>query len=151
MSTILPTISTSCIAISAVLVAIGWRKIATGNRESHQKFMLTGAFFALAFFIIYTSKTLFVGNTPFAGPDHLKPLYTIFLLFHIVLSTSAAVFGLVTITLAFRKNFARHRKIGPVTASIWFVAAITGVALYTLLYVLFPGSETTGLLDAIFG
>lgn len=151
MSTILPTISTSCIAVSAVLVAIGWRKIVAGKRESHQKFMLTGAFFALAFFIIYTSKTLFVGNTPFAGPDNLKPLYTIFLLFHIVLSTSAAVFGLVTIALAFREKFARHRKIGPVTASIWFVAAITGVSLYILLYVLFPGSETTGLLDAIFG
>lgn len=84
-----------CIAISAVLVGIGWRKIAVGNRESHQKFMVAGALFALAFFVICMSKTIFVGNTQFGGPDHLRPVYAAFLLFHIVLATTAAVFGLV--------------------------------------------------------
>lgn len=151
MSFILPTISTSCIAISAVLVGFGWRKIAKGNRESHQKFMLSGAVFALTFFVIYVSKTLFVGNTQFGGPDDLRPVYLAFLLFHIGLATVAGAFGLVTIGLAFRKNFARHRKVGPITASIWFAAAVTGLMLYTLLYIMFPGGETTGLINAIFG
>jgi len=151
VSTILPTISTSCIVISAVLVGIGWRRIAAGKRESHGKFMVAGALFALAFFVIYVSKTLFVGNTQFGGPDHLRPVYTAFLLFHIVLATTAGAFGLVTIALAYRKRFAKHRRLGPVTASIWFAAAVTGVSLYTLLYVMYPGGETGSLLDAIFG
>jgi len=148
---ILPTISTSCIFVSAVLVAIGWRRIAAGNRESHQRFMTAGAVFALAFFIIYVSKTLFVGNTQFGGPDHLRPVYFAFLLFHIALATTAGAFGLVTLYLAFRERFAKHRKIGPVPASIWFAAAVTGLMLYTLLYVMYPGGETGSLLDAIFG
>lgn len=151
MSTILPTISTSCIAISAVLTGIGWRHIVKGNKDTHKRFMVAAALFALAFFVIYMSKTIFLGNTQFGGPDHLRPVYTAFLLFHIVLATTAAAFGLVTLALAFRERFAKHRRLGPITASIWFAAALTGVSLYTLLYVMYPGGETGGLLDAIFG
>ena len=119
--------------------------------ESHKKFMLAGAAFALLFFIIYLSKTVFVGSTQFGGPDNLKTAYVIFLLFHITLATVAAVFGIVTLTLAFKKSFAKHKKLGRVTAVIWFCSAISGVTVYTLLYILYPGGETSGLIDAILG
>ena len=49
---ILPTISTSCIVISAILVAIGWWQIAHRHVNTHKKVMLWAAFFALTFFII---------------------------------------------------------------------------------------------------
>lgn len=35
--TLLPTISTSFIVISAILVAIGWALIIRGKREAHKK------------------------------------------------------------------------------------------------------------------
>lgn len=41
---ILPTLSTSFIIISAILVAIGWRKIWKREIESHKKVMLSAAF-----------------------------------------------------------------------------------------------------------
>ncbi|RQN16532.1 DUF420 domain-containing protein, partial [Paraburkholderia tropica] len=44
-----------------------------------------------------------------------------------------------------------HRKIGPWALIIWFFTAITGVAVYVLLYVLYPGGETTSLLKATLG
>ena len=37
---ILPTISTSCIVISAILVAIGWRLIWKRQIDKHKKVML---------------------------------------------------------------------------------------------------------------
>lgn len=151
MQQLLPFISTLCIAISAVLVAIGWYQIRKGKRESHQRLMTAGAIFAVLFFTIYVSKTVFVGSTKFGGPEYLQPVYLIFLLFHIVLATVAAVFGLVTLYLGFKKNFRKHKKIGPYTSIIWFVAATTGVTVYLLLYILFPGGETGGLIEAIFG
>jgi putative membrane protein len=146
---ILPLINTSCIAISAVLVAIGWFQIVRGNKEVHKRFMLSGAFFALLFFILYMYKTIFVGSTQFGGPDHLKIAYLIFLLFHIVLSTVSAVFGVVTIWLAFKERFVTHRRIGRVTATIWLLTAATGVTVYVMLHVLYPGGEVGGLIDAI--
>ncbi|MBS7344713.1 MAG: DUF420 domain-containing protein, partial [Caryophanon sp.] len=97
---LLPTISTSFIAISAVLVAIGWILIAQRKVEAHKKTMIAAAIAAIIFFIIYASRTLFIGNTSFGGPDDLKIYYTVFLIGHIVLATSGAVFGLTTLWLA---------------------------------------------------
>ncbi|MBJ9990073.1 MULTISPECIES: DUF420 domain-containing protein [Paenibacillus] len=146
-----PTISTSFIVISAILVAIGWALIVQGKRDAHKKVMIWGAIAALLFFIIYVSRTAFVGNTSWGGSDEMKIYYQIFLIFHIVLATVAAVFGITTLVLAFRERFAKHRKWGRVTASIWFVTAITGVVVYVLLYVLYPGGHTKPVWDVILG
>ncbi|PAV29887.1 hypothetical protein CIL05_08385 [Virgibacillus profundi] len=147
----LPTISTFFILLSAVLVAIGWRFIIKGNAKAHKKTMISAAISALLFFIIYVSRTIFLGNTSFGGPDELKIYYTIFLIFHITLATTGAAFGIVTLTLALKRKIKIHRKIGPVTSIIWFFSALTGFAVYLLLYVFFEGGETTSMIKAILG
>lgn len=149
--TVFPTVSTSFIVISAVLVAIGWWLIIKGKREAHKKTMIAAAIAALLFFIVYVSRTLFVGNTSWGGPDNLKALYQVFLIFHIVLATVAAVFGLTTLTLGFKAKYAKHRKWGRVTSIMWFVTAITGVMVYVLLYVLYPGGHTMPVWKVILG
>ncbi|WP_410513310.1 DUF420 domain-containing protein [Paenibacillus sp. BR2-3] len=149
--TLFPTISTSFIVISAVLVAIGWRLIIKGKREAHKKAMIAAAVAALLFFIVYVSRTLFVGNTSWGGPEELSAIYHVFLIFHIVLATVAAVFGLTTITLGFKAKYAKHRKWGRITSVIWFVTAITGVMVYVLLYMLYPGGHTKPVWEVILG
>ncbi|GGA17211.1 MULTISPECIES: DUF420 domain-containing protein [Psychrobacillus] len=148
---VLPTISTFFIVLSAVLVAIGWVLVSQRKIEAHKKTMFAAAISALIFFIIYASRTIFIGNTAFGGPDDIKIYYTIFLVFHIVLATTGAVFGIVTIVLGLKNNIAKHRKIGPITSIIWFFVAITGVAVYLLLYVFYHGGETTSVIKAIIG
>lgn len=148
---IMPTISTGFIVLSAVLVAIGWGLIIKGKREAHKKTMVAAAIAAIAFFIIYVSRTIFVGNTAWGGPDELKTIYLVFLLFHIVLATVSAVFGITTLYLGFKAKYNKHRKLGRVTSVMWFVTAITGVTVYILLYVLYPGGHTKPVIDAIFG
>lgn len=149
--TVFPTVSTSFIVISAVLVAIGWWLIIKGKREAHKKTMIAAAIAALLFFIVYVSRTLFVGNTSWGGPDELKSIYQVFLIFHIVLATVAAVFGLTTLTLGFKAKYAKHRKWGRVTSIMWFFTAITGVMVYVLLYVLYPGGHTMPVWKVILG
>ena len=148
---ILPTISTIFIVLSAVTVAIGWWLIGQRKIEAHKKTMFIAAIFALIFFIIYMSRTIFMGNTAFGGPDNLKVFYTVFLVFHIFLATTGAVFGIVTLYTGYKNNLTRHKKLGPITSIIWFFTAITGVAVYLLLYVFFSGGETTSVLKAILG
>ncbi|MND87826.1 hypothetical protein D3C76_711750 [compost metagenome] len=149
--TVFPTISTSFIVISAVLVAIGWWQIIKGKRSAHKKTMIAAAVAALLFFIVYVSRTVFIGNTSWGGPDELKVYYQIFLVFHIVLATVAAVFGITTLTLGFKAKYAKHRKWGRVTSVIWFITAITGVAVYVLLYLLYPGGHTKPVWEVILG
>lgn len=148
---ILPLISTLLIVLSAILVAVGWRLIIKGEEEKHKKAMVSAAICALLFLIIYVSRTVFIGNTSFGGPDHIKIYYTIFLIFHIVLSITGAIFGIVTLRVAFKGNFTRHKKLGPITSIIWFFTAFTGVMVYLLLYVIYKGGETTSMIRAILG
>ena len=151
ISNVLPAISTSFIVISAILVAIGWSLAIKRRLAAHKKVMIAGSIAALLFFVIYMSRTIFVGNTEWGGPDHLKTAYMTFLFFHITLDTVAAVFGITTLTLAFRERFATHRIWGRVTSIIWFFTAITGVIVYVLLYLMYPGGHTKPVLDVLFG
>lgn len=148
---ILPTISTIFIVLSAITVAIGWVQISKRNIEGHKKTMFLAAIFAIIFFIIYASRTIFIGNTAFGGPDDIKIYYTIFLIFHITLATVGAVLGITSLITGYKNNLARHRKLGPITSIVWFFTAITGVAVYLLLYVFYHGGETTSVIKAILG
>lgn len=148
---ILPTISTTFIVLSAIMVAIGWVQISQKKIEAHKKTMMLAGVFAIIFFIIYASRTIFVGNTAFGGPDDLKIYYTIFLIFHITLATVGAVLGIISLYTGYKNKLDRHRKLGPITSIVWFFTAITGVAVYLLLYVFYHGGETTSVIKAILG
>ena len=148
---VLPTISTTFIVLSAIMVAIGWNLIRKRKIEAHKKAMLWAALFAVVFFIIYASRTVFIGNTSFGGPDEMKIYYTIFLIFHITLATIGAVMGIITLITGWKNNLEKHRKLGPITSIIWFFTAPTGVLVYLLLYVFYPSGETTSVIKAIIG
>ena len=72
--------------------------------------MLGAAFFALTFFIIYSIRTIFIGNTDFGGPDSVRTYYKIFLIFHVNLATIGGVLGLVQIITAFKDKFKWHEE-----------------------------------------
>ena len=148
---ILPTISTTFIVLSAITIAIGWWQIKQRKIEAHKKTMFIAGIFALIFFIIYATRTIFIGNTSFGGPENIKIYYTIFLIFHITLATVGAVFGLVSLFTGYKNKLKIHRKLGPITSFIWFFTAITGVAVYLLLYVFYKGGQTTSVIKAILG
>lgn len=148
---ILPTISTTFIVLSAILVAIGWGLIIKRKIEAHKKVMFAAGVAAVIFFIIYASRTIFIGNTAFGGPEDLKIYYTFFLIFHITLATTGAVFGIISLWTGYKNNMKLHRRIGPISSIIWFFTAITGVMVYLLLYVIYEGGETTSVFKAILG
>ena len=148
---ILPTISTTFIVLSGITVAIGWWQIKQKKIEAHKKTMFVASLFALIFFIIYASRTIFIGNTSFGGPDNIKIYYTVFLIFHITLATIGAVLGVISLITGYKNNLALHRRLGPITSIVWFFTSITGVAVYLLLYVFYHGGETTSMIKAILG
>ncbi len=148
---ILPYISTSCIILSAIFVAIGWRQINRGEKEAHKKSMIRAVWLAVAFFVIYMSRTVLIGTTEFGGPATMRTPYLIFLVFHIVLAAVAAVMGIVTLVYARKRRITDHRRIGPRTSVVWFVTAFTGVTVFLLLYVIYPPGPTTNLFWKMMG
>ncbi|POB09813.1 MAG: DUF420 domain-containing protein [Sulfobacillus thermosulfidooxidans] len=137
---------------SATLVAIGWYFIRHKQVEVHRKFMLSGATLGAVFFVSYLLSTFLVGDTFYGGPAKYNASYQIFLLIHILLATAAAVMGVITLRYALSERFNKHRKIAPWTATFWFIAAITGLAVFLLLFVIFPpGPTTKSLIQIIIG
>lgn len=135
-------ISTSCTVTSALLMAIGWKMIRLKRRNAHRNCMIASVLFAALFFTLYVYRTVAIGNTNFGGPAYLQPYYTGFLLFHVLLTVISPVLAITTMVYAWKENFEKHRKIGPWTARVWFVTAVTGLLVYLLLFVLFPEGET---------
>jgi uncharacterized membrane protein YozB (DUF420 family) len=41
--------------------------------------------------------------------------------------------------LAWKGRFDAHRRLGRITLPIWLYVSVTGVVIYLMLYVLFPG------------
>jgi len=107
--------------------------------------------FAALFFILYMFRTIFIGNTDFGGPDHLRPYYTAFLTIHIILTVISPVLAGMTLYFASKKKFDRHRVYGRLTARFWFVTAVTGVMVYLILFQIFPEGETTNMFRAYWG
>lgn len=150
MGFILATINTSFIILSAIFMAVGLKHIRNKQIELHEKWMKLAALAALIFFIGYVSKTVFIGSTQFGGPENLVPFYVTFLISHIVLSTTGGVLGAYQLYTGIKRKLSIHRRVGPVAAIIWFLTAITGIMVYLLLYIIYPGGGTSGLFDAIF-
>ncbi len=144
-----PAVNEGFMIVSAILIATGWVYIRRGERETHKKLMLTGSAFATAFFISYVLRTLLVGDTTFGGPHRYLMPYTIFLQAHATLATVAAIIGIITIRRALLGRFQLHRRIAPWTASVWLVAAASGLVVFLLLYVIYSPGSTTNLFRAI--
>jgi putative membrane protein len=137
---------------SATVVAFGWYFIRHKQVAVHRKFMLAGSTLGAVFFVSYLLSTFLVGDTYFGGPAKYNVSYQTFLLIHILLATAAAVMGVITLRYALKGRFRQHRKIAPWTATFWFIAAITGLAVFLLLFVIFPpGATTKSLIDIIVG
>lgn len=147
----LPTLSTALIVLSGVLVLIGWVLIKKQRPQAHKTVMIAASVSAVLFLVIYLSRTAIIGNTAFGGPDDVKVYYTVFLIFHICLATFGAVLGVLSLVSGLKDNLPRHRKLGPLTSTVWVFAALTGVAVYLLLYVFYKGGETTSMIKAILG
>ncbi|TCS92818.1 DUF420 domain-containing protein [Hazenella coriacea] len=147
----LALISTSCTASSAICMAVGWSMIRRGNKKAHRNLMISSVILAALFFTLYMYRTIFIGNTDFGGPAEYRSYYTAFLTFHIILTILSPILVVMTLIYAKKENFEKHRKIGPWAARVWFVTAITGVAVYLLLFQIFPEGETTNMFRAYWG
>lgn len=139
------------IVSSAIFIAIGWYMIRKGRIETHKRLMVTGSILAALFFISYVLKTLFVGDTTFGGPASMKGGYQAFLQAHSFLATVGGILGIISIRTALKARFGTHKKVGPWTATIWFITAATGLVVFVMLYVIYPSGTTTSLWNAWLG
>lgn len=140
---ILPTLNASLNALTIVWLVAGLIAIKNKRIEWHRWLMsaalLTSALFLTSYLIYHFGYRL---QNPFQGEGWTRPVYFFILFSHIILAIVNLPMILMTFTLGWRRRDDRHRAWARWTWPVWMYVSITGVLVYLMLYVWFPGQES---------
>jgi protein SCO1 len=141
----LPAINSGLNGSCALLLALGWFLIRSGDVRGHVTCMISGVVVSALFLGCYLFYHYHVGSVPFRGVGPIRLVYFTILFSHTTLATLGVV-PLVSLTLAraLQRRFDRHAAIARVTFPIWMYVSITGVVIYLMLYQM-PVSSSPGL------
>jgi uncharacterized membrane protein YozB (DUF420 family) len=96
---------------------------------------MTGALgVSAAFLVSYLIYHAQAGSVRFQGQGWIRTVYFAILLTHTILAAAVLPLVLVTLHLALKKKFDRHRRIARWTFPIWAYVSVTGVVVYLMLY-----------------
>lgn len=131
----LPHVNASLNTLSAVLLVSGYLAIRRKNKARHASLMLLSFAVSVLFLTSYLIYHYQAGHTAYEGEGVLRAVYFTVLISHVVLAAVVPVLALITLYLAFRERFERHRRIARWTFPIWLYVSVTGVVVYLMLYV----------------
>lgn len=138
VETLLPAWNALLNGTAAVLLLLGYRAIRAGERERHQRLMVSAVAVSAVFLVSYLVRVALTGTHRFPGEGALKWLYLAILLSHTVLAVAAAPMALRSLFLGWKGRFADHRRLARVTFPVWLYVSVTGVVVYLLLYQVAP-------------
>jgi protein SCO1/2/putative membrane protein len=131
----LPALNATLNGTSALLLAVGWVLIRTGNIRAHAACMLSAISTSSLFLASYLIYHFHVGSVPFQGAGVIRLVYFSILLSHTLLATFGVVPLVATaLVYALRRKFDRHSRVAKLTFPIWMYVSLTGVIIYVLLY-----------------
>ncbi len=85
----------------------------------------------LASYLLYHSHA---GSVRFQGQGWIRPVYFGILISHTILAAVILPLVLITLRLALKKQFIRHKRVARWTLPLWLYVSTTGVLVYLLLY-----------------
>lgn len=136
----LPAVNAGLNATAASLLLAGWIAIRRKHQRAH-KFLMISAFAASALFLVcYLTYHYVHGDTRYAGHGPLKVVYLLLLASHVLLSMPVVPMALTAFYFAYRRQFARHRRVTRWLAPIWLYVSVTGVLVYFMLRGSLPSS-----------
>ncbi|CAN5678864.1 hypothetical protein BH09PLA1_BH09PLA1_22320 [soil metagenome] len=135
----LPPINATLNAASAVLLAVAYVLIKRNRVHLHAYTMITALLCSAAFLVCYL---IYHFNVPAKSVGLPKGLfrtgYLTMLATHVVLAVAMLPMIVMTLFRAYRRDWAKHKKIARPTWWIWMYVSVTGVIIYVVLYHLVP-------------
>ena len=135
----LPAVDATLNGTAAVLLTTGFVLIKVRRIALHRLAMLSAFAVSVAFLacnLIYHLQT--GARTPFGGTGIVRTLYFSILITHILLAMAIVPLILITLTLALRGQFSRHRAWARWTFPLWYYVSLSGVLVYFFLYKWWP-------------
>ena len=129
-----PLLNTSLIVMSGLFLVAGYVLIRRRQVAWHHRSMLTATVFAAGFLVVYVTRYLTFGSKLFPGDGVSRILYFAILIPHIIIAIAVAPLAFITIRRALRGRYAKHRQIARVTVPLWIYVALSGWAVYWMLF-----------------
>lgn len=130
----LPALNAGLNALALVCLLAGWRFIRRRQIGRHKAAMLSATACSVVFLVSYLIYHYHVGSVRFEGTGWIRTLYLTILATHTVLAATVPFLAAVVLTLAFRNNFRRHKRLARWALPIWIYVSVTGVVVYWMLY-----------------
>jgi putative membrane protein len=130
----LPALNATLNAISAVLLVTGYVLIRTRRPIAHRNVMIAALVSSILFLTSYLVYHAQVGSKHFPGTGTVRTVYLVILATHTVLAAAVPFLAGITVWRAWRRSFARHKRIARWTLPIWLYVSVTGVVVYWMLY-----------------
>lgn len=141
---IFPHLNAAMNALSSVFLMAGFYFIMKRDISRHRACMLTASIVSAVFLVSYLShhalRTYYfgIGPTRFTGTGLSRPIYFTILTSHTVLAAVVGPFVLLTLWRGLKGKFDAHRRIARLVFPVWLYVALTGVAVYLMLYQIYP-------------
>jgi len=132
--TFLATLNASLNAAALVFLSAGYVFIRRKDVARHRLCMVTAFGISCVFLVSYLIHHARVGSVTYAGPPSLRPLYLAVLVPHVIFAAAVPVLAVLTIRLALKGDFVRHRRIARITWPIWIYVSVSGIVVYWMLY-----------------
>jgi putative membrane protein len=133
----LPAVNATLNGTSALLLVAGYVAIRRGRQSTHRALMLSALGASALFLTSYLFYHYLAGTTRFAGTGLARPVYFTVLTSHTILAMVIVPLVIVTLVLALRGRFPRHRRIARWTFPLWLYVSVTGIVVYLMLYQLY--------------
>jgi len=134
----LPAVNATLNGLSAILLATGFVCIKRKKVAAHRACMIAAFSTSVLFLICYLTYHFLGGFTKFQNPAWFRGYYLTLLATHTILAVVIVPLILVTLHRAWKERFELHKKIARWTWPLWMYVSVTGVAVYLILYQIFP-------------
>ena len=120
-------------------MAKGYRKAKSKQIAEHRTWMLLAFSASSLFMILFVARYSLYGTTAFRGSGVSLWFYRIVFYAHEPLAVVNVPVVAVALITGMKRSVRMHREIAPAAFRIWFFVSITGLAVFTLLYLGNPG------------
>ena len=131
---LLPTVNACLNALSAGFLFAGWRAIRARNVGLHWRCMVSATASSGLFLAFYLIRFALTGVHRYPASDWTRTVYFAVLGTHTLLAVTVPFLAAITLYLAVKKRFIRHRRLARWTFPIWMYVSVTGVIVYLMLY-----------------
>ena len=141
---IFPHLNATLNASSGVCLIAGLYFILTSQIAKHRMCMLAASTISAIFLVSYITHHVIrtsifgLGPTKFTGGGVARPIYFTILTSHTLMAAAVAPFVVLTLRRGLKGRYDQHKRIARLVYPVWLFVSASGVAVYVMLYHLFP-------------